>query len=118
MNEASNLTGQEKKVVELAARGLSNREIGVQLTITEKTVKFHLTKVYKKLGVNRHTLILKYGTLVGQAPTPDEHAAGLLMDVVRLGKAGLPYTNELGQLKVALDAAPVIKKVIAESLQS
>jgi DNA-binding NarL/FixJ family response regulator len=39
------------QVVRLAARGLSNREIGTQLFLSPRTVGFHLYKAYPKLGV-------------------------------------------------------------------
>jgi DNA-binding NarL/FixJ family response regulator len=57
MNESNVLTSQEQRVAELAGKGLSNRQIGAELNITEKTVKFHLTNVYRKLGVTRYQLI-------------------------------------------------------------
>jgi len=57
MNQFNTLTPQEQKVVELVSKGLSNREVGTQLSIHEKTVKFHLTKIYKKLNTTRYQLI-------------------------------------------------------------
>ncbi len=57
MNETKTLTAQEQKVADLVAKGLSNKKVGVELGITEKTVKFHLTKVYSKTGLNRYQLI-------------------------------------------------------------
>ncbi|WP_327030017.1 AAA family ATPase [Micromonospora sp. NBC_01740] len=45
------LTPQEHQVVQLAARGLSNREIGAQLFLSPRTVGYHLYKAYPKLGV-------------------------------------------------------------------
>ncbi|MFE3956807.1 AAA family ATPase [Nocardia sp. NPDC059091] len=45
------LTPQEIQVVRLAARGLSNREIGGQLFLSPRTVGYHLYKAYPKLGV-------------------------------------------------------------------
>ena len=38
-------------MLRLLAGGARNREIGARLTITEKTVKYHLTQLYAKLGV-------------------------------------------------------------------
>jgi DNA-binding NarL/FixJ family response regulator len=45
------LTPQELQVVRLAARGLSNRDIGAQLFLSPRTVGYHLYKAYPKLGV-------------------------------------------------------------------
>jgi DNA-binding NarL/FixJ family response regulator len=45
------LTGGERRVVELAARGLANRGIAQVLFVTERTVELHLTNAYRKLGV-------------------------------------------------------------------
>ena len=54
------LTFKEIQVTDLTARGLSNKEIANQMFVTEKTVKFHLTNIYKKLGVaSRAQLIVK-----------------------------------------------------------
>lgn len=45
------LTGRERAIVELAATGLRNREIGQELDMTEGTVKVYLHNVYRKLGI-------------------------------------------------------------------
>lgn len=45
------LTEREVEVLQHVAIGLSNREIGQRLSITEGTVKRHLSNVYSKLGV-------------------------------------------------------------------
>jgi DNA-binding NarL/FixJ family response regulator len=46
----SSLTRQEEKTLRLMATGLSNREIGEKLGVVEKTVKYHVTRVLKKLN--------------------------------------------------------------------
>jgi DNA-binding CsgD family transcriptional regulator len=46
------LTQREKDVLYWAVEGKSAWEIGVILSITERTVKFHLSNVYKKLNVS------------------------------------------------------------------
>jgi two-component system, NarL family, response regulator len=46
-----NLTERELDVITLLVRGRSNREIAIQLGITEGTVKVHLNNLYTKLGV-------------------------------------------------------------------
>lgn len=49
----------ELKVIELIASGYKNREIANKLSISEKTVKAHLTSIFKKLGLqNRYQLQL------------------------------------------------------------
>jgi DNA-binding CsgD family transcriptional regulator len=45
------LTAQERRVVDMAARGLSNREIAQALFVTPGTIEAHLTRAYEKLGV-------------------------------------------------------------------
>lgn len=45
------LTQQEQTVAELVASGLTNREAAAALVLSVKTVQFHLTRVYAKLGV-------------------------------------------------------------------
>lgn len=51
------LTRREREISELAAAGLSNGEISQQLFIAESTVKSHLHRVYKKLGVKNRTAL-------------------------------------------------------------
>lgn len=45
------LTPQEEAVTSLVAQGLSNREVAAELYISPKTVQYHLTRIYAKLGV-------------------------------------------------------------------
>jgi DNA-binding NarL/FixJ family response regulator len=52
---APSLTPREIAVLELVARGLSNREIGAALSTSAGTVKTHLERVYAKLGVGDRT---------------------------------------------------------------
>ena len=48
---AGQLTPQEQAVSSLVAQGMSNREVAAQLFLSPKTVQYHLTRVYGKLGV-------------------------------------------------------------------
>ena len=49
------LTDREMEILKAVARGLSNQAIGKEFWVTEQTVKFHLTNIYRKLGVSNRT---------------------------------------------------------------
>lgn len=45
------LTRRELEVLRLVSRGATNRAVAATLWVTDQTVKFHLSNVYRKLGV-------------------------------------------------------------------
>jgi DNA-binding NarL/FixJ family response regulator len=49
------LTPREQKVLQLLAQGLQNKEIGAELIITERTVKFYVSSILSKLGAGNRT---------------------------------------------------------------
>ena len=51
----SSLTPRELDVLRVAARGLGNKQIGVELGLSERTVQTHLTRIFGKLGVSSRT---------------------------------------------------------------
>lgn len=61
------LSAREREVLLYAARGLSSKEIAVDLIISERTVQTHLASIYDKLGARNKTeamlLALKYGVV-------------------------------------------------------
>ncbi|MFI2506192.1 AAA family ATPase [Streptomyces sp. NPDC018972] len=61
------LTSQERKIIRLAARGLSNRDIAAQLFLSPRTVGYHLYKAFPKLGVTARTELAAL-TLTDAAP--------------------------------------------------
>ena len=64
------LSGRETEVLALVARGLTNAEIGQQLSITEATVKTHLIRSFSKLGVNDRTAAVTSAIALGAIASP------------------------------------------------
>jgi DNA-binding NarL/FixJ family response regulator len=62
---AAMLTDRENQVLRLLAVGMSNREIGMRLLISEATVKFHVRNLRDKLEVRRRTEIVYTATRQG-----------------------------------------------------
>ena len=54
-DELKSLTAQERRILELVAEGLTNRQIGERLFLAEKTVKNYMSNVLSKLGLERRT---------------------------------------------------------------
>lgn len=54
------LTDRELSILKLVAEGLSNLDIASKLYVTEQTVKFHLSNIYRKLGVGNRTEATRY----------------------------------------------------------
>ena len=49
--DPAKLTAQEQAVARLVAVGMSNRQVAAELFVSVKTVQFHLTHIYAKLGI-------------------------------------------------------------------
>lgn len=71
---SAGLTDRELMIMKAVSRGLSNQAIGKELWVTEQTVKFHLTNLYRKLGVTNRTEAARWAFAKGlvdeQAVTP------------------------------------------------
>ncbi|WP_120522123.1 response regulator [Arthrobacter celericrescens] len=64
------LTPQERRVLELVGQGLTNRQIGEQMVLAEKTVKNYVSSMLAKLGFERRTqaaVFIAHGTAGGSA---------------------------------------------------
>ena len=68
--EQHGLTAREVVILKAVARGLPNRAIGQELWVTEQTVKFHLTNIYRKLGVANRTEAARLAFSLGMAESP------------------------------------------------
>jgi len=66
------LTQRELQVLQLAADGLTNKEIAVKLVISEKTVKNHTANIFSKLQVNDRTQAILHGLRRGLITMPPE----------------------------------------------
>jgi DNA-binding NarL/FixJ family response regulator len=57
---------RELEIVRLLGRGLSNKQIATELWITVQTVKFHLTNIYRKLGLPNRTAATRWAHETGR----------------------------------------------------
>jgi serine/threonine protein kinase/DNA-binding NarL/FixJ family response regulator len=67
LEEPVELTPREMEVIQLLAEGLSNREMAQLLTVSPRTVNFHLDNIYSKLGVSSRTEAAIYALRRGWA---------------------------------------------------
>jgi DNA-binding NarL/FixJ family response regulator len=70
----SSLSKREREILFLLACGRTNREIGGELDLSEKTVRNHVSSVLAKLGVHHRTEAAVYalGAGIGHAETPTD----------------------------------------------
>lgn len=59
------LTDREIEVLQLLAQGMANKQIAVKLSISEHTVKFHVSSIYTKLGAANRTEAVRLGVRRG-----------------------------------------------------
>jgi DNA-binding NarL/FixJ family response regulator len=70
VGKANGLTERELSILKAVARGLSNQAIGKELWVTEQTVKFHLTNIYRKLHLANRTEAARYAYQYGLVDSP------------------------------------------------
>ena len=68
VRERLGITRRELEILELVARGLSNREIGETLFVSENTVKTHCSRSFDKLGARRRTEAVQRSKELGLLP--------------------------------------------------
>ncbi|MCX5345028.1 ATP-binding protein [Streptomyces atratus] len=64
----ADLTPQELQIAQLAAEGLTNRDIGARLYLSPRTIGFHLHKIFPKLGITGR---VQLRDALGHVPRPD-----------------------------------------------
>ncbi|KMM39457.1 response regulator [Guptibacillus hwajinpoensis] len=69
-SSTSELTDREKEVLICLVSGKSNKEIGEELYISDKTVKIHVSKIYKKLNVKSRSQAIIYAVQHQLVPLP------------------------------------------------
>lgn len=62
------ITARELEILTLVARGFSNREIAMELFVSENTVKTHCARAFDKLGAARRTQAVQRGKELGLLP--------------------------------------------------
>jgi two-component system response regulator DevR len=65
-DELAGLTEQERKILELIADGLTNRQIGEHMFLAEKTVKNYVSNLLSKLGMSRRTEAAAYAARLSE----------------------------------------------------
>jgi DNA-binding NarL/FixJ family response regulator len=75
-DDSPGLTRREREILKLVAEGHSNAQLARMLWVTEQTVKFHLSNIYRKLDVSNRTEASRWAQLQGllSAPQPQERA--------------------------------------------
>ena len=98
------LSNREAEVAELVTKGLSNKEVANQLFVTEKTVKFHLTNIYKKMNVkSRAQLIVWCLPHLGFVEKDEKPAAEINATSINMGTSNVPA----GTTSLAQGAGPI-----------
>ena len=72
-DELAVLTDQERKILELIAEGLTNRQIGERMFLAEKTVKNYVSNLFAKLGMSRRTEAAAYAARLAERKDHEQH---------------------------------------------
>ena len=73
-DEPAGLTDQERRILDLIAEGLTNRQIGEQLFLAEKTVKNYMSNLLAKLGMSRRAEAAAYAARLSERRQRDPRA--------------------------------------------
>jgi DNA-binding NarL/FixJ family response regulator len=73
-DQSPGLTRREVEILQLVSEGYSNAELARMLWVTEQTIKFHLSNIYRKLNVSNRTEASRWAQLSGLLGTPSVKA--------------------------------------------
>ena len=74
-DDSRGLTRRELEILQLVAEGHSNAQLAKMLWVTEQTVKFHLSNIYRKLDVANRTEASRWAQVRGLLPAPARQAS-------------------------------------------
>ena len=74
-SDVPELTRRELEILQLVAEGHSNARLAKMLWVTEQTVKFHLSNIYRKLDVANRTEASRWAQLHGLLGAPAAETA-------------------------------------------
>ena len=66
--QANGITVRQTEVLRLVAQGLTYREVGEQLSLSERTVRFHMTEIISRLHLQNRNQVLAYAGKLGLKP--------------------------------------------------
>jgi DNA-binding NarL/FixJ family response regulator len=68
VNVNAPLTRREHQIIHVLSEGVTNKEIGRRLGLTEGTVKVHLHRIYRKLGIANRTVLAVLAPTIALIP--------------------------------------------------
>jgi len=68
---AKRLTPRESEIVRYVAIGMRNAEVAARLSLSESTVKTHLTNIFQKLGIRDRIELTRYAIKTGLVTVQD-----------------------------------------------
>lgn len=72
-SQLDHLSDQERRILELLAEGLTNRQIAERMFLAEKTIKNYVSNLLAKLGMHRRTEAAVYAARLGSRPPGSTH---------------------------------------------
>jgi two-component system NarL family response regulator len=65
VKDEAHLTDRQREVLELVAEGLSYKEIGVRLSLSPRTIKYHMAEIMQRLHLDHRAQVLAYAGRIG-----------------------------------------------------